>query len=132
MDAGTRRFIRERAGDCCEYCRLRQRHSELVHHVEHVIPKQHGGLDDAENLALACHRCNLHKGPNLTGIDPLTNEVAPLFHPRRNQWADHFTFRGAHIQGLSACGRATVQVLVMNDARRIALRRELLRLGELL
>lgn len=22
------------------------------------------------NLALACHRCNLRKGPNLTGIDP--------------------------------------------------------------
>ncbi|HXK00748.1 MAG TPA: HNH endonuclease [Verrucomicrobiae bacterium] len=51
----------------------------MRHHVEHIIAKQHGGSGDAENLALACHRCNLQKGPNLTGIDPQTAEVARLF-----------------------------------------------------
>ena len=70
MDAGTRRFVRERAGERCEYCRLHQRNSELLHYIEHVIARQHGGSDDVDNLALACHRCNLHKGPNLTGVDP--------------------------------------------------------------
>jgi 5-methylcytosine-specific restriction endonuclease McrA len=76
MDTATRDFVRRRADDCCEYCQLRQEHSQLTHHIEHIVAKQHGGSDHAENLALACHRCNLRKGPNLTGIDPHTSEVA--------------------------------------------------------
>ena len=131
MDAGTRRLVRERARERCEYCRLRQSDSELLHHIEHIVAKQHGGFDDPGNLPLACHRCNLHKGPNLTGIDFLTGAVAPLFHPRRDRWLDHFTFGGAHIGGLSASGRATIQVLAMNDARRLELRQELLAIGPL-
>jgi hypothetical protein len=31
------------------------------------------------NLAPACHRCNLHKGPNLTGIDPETGASPGFF-----------------------------------------------------
>src|SRR5579862_4883345 len=82
MDAATRDFVRRRASECCEYCRLRQKDSELTHHVEHIVAKQHGGSDDPNNLALACHRCNLHKGPNLTGIDPQTGQTAPLLRDR--------------------------------------------------
>ena len=131
MDAPTRNLVRKRAADRCEYCRLHQEHSGLRHHIEHITAKQHGGSDDAENLALACHRCNLHKGTNLTGIDPQTGQLAPLFHPRRDRWPDHFAFEGARIIGISAVGRATVQVLDMNDARRLDLRTELLKRGEL-
>ena len=41
-----------------------------------------GSLDEVDNLALACHRCNLHKGPNLSGIDPLTGDpVSPAARP---------------------------------------------------
>jgi 5-methylcytosine-specific restriction endonuclease McrA len=93
MDATKREFVRSRAGGRCEYFR-RQEHSDLRHHIEHIIARQHGGCDDAENLALACHRCNLHKGTNLTGLDPQTGELTPLFHPRRDQWQDHFAFEG--------------------------------------
>ena len=78
MDAATRHLVRQRADERCEYCKLRQEHCELRHHIEHIIAKQHGGSDDDENLALACHRCNLHKGPNLTGIDPQTG-LSPHF-----------------------------------------------------
>jgi hypothetical protein len=131
MDATTRDLVRQRAGDRCEYCRLHQEHSGLRHHIEHITARQHGGSDDTDNLALACHRCNLHKGTNLTGIDPQTGQVTPLFHPRRDRWSDHFTFEGARINGMSAAGRATVQVLSMNDARRLELRTEVLRRGEL-
>jgi 5-methylcytosine-specific restriction endonuclease McrA len=42
---------------------LPQELSELRFHIEHVIPRQHGGSDDADNLALACPDCNLRKGP---------------------------------------------------------------------
>ena len=131
MDATTRDLVWRRAGERCEYCRLRQEHSELTHHVEHIVAKQHGGSDDPKNLALACHRCNLHKGPNLTGVDPRTDQVVPLFHPRRDRWSAHFVFEGVHINGISAIGRATVQVLDMNDARRREMRKEILKHGQL-
>jgi 5-methylcytosine-specific restriction endonuclease McrA len=94
--------------------------------VEHIVAKQHGGGDEIGNLALACHRCNLYKGPNLTGIDSVTGEVVPLFHPRRDLWNDHFVMQGSRIEGITAIGRATAHVLAMNDARRLELRAELL------
>jgi hypothetical protein len=127
MDTATRDLVRRRASERCEYCRLHQADSELRHHVEHIIAKQHGGSDDPENLALACHRCNLRKGPNLTGIDPQTGQVARLFHPRRDRWSDHLTVEGVRIMGLGATGRATVRVLDLNDARRLELRAEILK-----
>ena len=132
MNPGTRLFVRDRAGNRCEYCQLRQEHSAAPHQIEHIIARQHCGSDEIENLALACHRCNLHKGPNLSGIDPVTGEVEVLFHPRRDRWADHFMYRGAYVQGLTASGRATVAALALNDARRIELREELLGLGGLI
>ena len=46
-----------------------------VLHIEHITPRQHGGDDNADNLAgSCCPACNLHKGPNLTGIDPHTGD----------------------------------------------------------
>src|SRR2546430_439200 len=82
MSPALRAQVRERAGNRCEYCQLRQEDSALAAlHVEHIVPRIHGGGDDLDNLALACIDCNLHKGPNLTGIDPETRRVTQLFHP---------------------------------------------------
>ena len=131
MDGAARNFVRQRAENRCEYCLLSQKHSELTHHIEHIIAKQHGGSDDVDNLALACHRCNLRKGPNVTGIDPATGEIVALFHPRRDEWPRHFRFNGPHIEGVTPSGRATVRVLALNDARRLELRAELIAHGEL-
>ncbi|OJW21648.1 MAG: hypothetical protein BGO49_09845 [Planctomycetales bacterium 71-10] len=131
MDAGTRGFVRTRAGDRCEYCLLRQDQTGLAHHVEHIIARQHGGGDDPDNLALACNRCNVCKGPNLTGIDADTSALVPLFHPRQDAWDEHFEFQQARIVGRTPRGRATVHVLQMNDERRLERRAELLALGEL-
>jgi hypothetical protein len=125
MDAATRILVRTRARDSCEYCLLPQDGCSLTHHIEHIVPRQHGGSDDPGNLALAWHRCNLRKGPNLTGIDPVTGEIVPLFDPRRNRWSDHFRLLSPVIEGLSPMGRTTIKLLSMNDARRIE-RRELL------
>ncbi len=126
MDAATRQTVRSRASGRCEYCLLRQEDSELSHHIEHIVARQHGGGDEDGNLALACHRCNLRKGPNLSGLDPVSNELVPLFHPRRDRWSEHFEFAGARILGLTPVGRATVRLLAMNDARRLDLRSVLL------
>ncbi len=60
MEASIRAEVRERAGNACEYCRLPQDDSPLaVLHIEHIIPKIHGGSDNLDNLALACIDCNL-------------------------------------------------------------------------
>ena len=123
MNQATRALVWERAGRRCEYCRLHQDDSPLATlHVEHIVPKQHGGLDDPDNLAIACIKCNLHKGPNLTGVDPLTGQIVALFNPRRKQWAEHFEWNGAHIVGKSAVGRTTVRVLDMNSDDQLTLR----------
>ena len=132
MDARLRQAVRQRAGDRCEYCRLPQ-NQDFFHpfHVEHIRPRQHGGSGDLQNLAWACHRCNLHKGTNLTGIDPDTNETVLLFHPRRDAWPEHFAWDGPRIIGQSAIGRTTVWLLQMNADERVELRRLFLELGEL-
>ena len=123
MVEATKAIVRDRADDRCEYCQLHQDDSPLARlHIEHVIPKKHGGSDQLENLALACIDCNLHKGPNLTGIDPETDEITELFHPRRQRWSDHFAWAGIYIVGRTAVGRATVRVLDMNSDDRLALR----------
>lgn len=123
MNESTKARVRERAGHRCEYCKLHQDDSPLAAlHVEHIIPKFHGGTDDLDNLALACIDCNLHKGPNLTGVDPETNRVTELFHPRRQRWEDHFAWRGIYIVGKTPIGRTTIRVLRMNSDDQLALR----------
>ncbi|MFN0126249.1 MAG: HNH endonuclease [Verrucomicrobiales bacterium] len=123
MDARRRGQVRERAEHRCEYCQLHQDDSPLAAlHIEHIIPRVHGGNDELDNLALACIDCNLHKGPNLTGFDPSTGALCELFHPRRHQWSDHFEWVGTHILGKTAIGRTTVQVLQMNSEDQLALR----------
>lgn len=82
MEPGVGALVRRRAGNACEYCRIPQDATPLISfHVEHIVPRQHGGSEDVEQLALACDRCNAYKGPNLTSIDPDTNLVVPLFNP---------------------------------------------------
>ena len=132
MDAATRDFVRRRAGDRCEYCLLHQESFDVSHHVEHIVAKQHGGSDDTSNLALACHFCNLHKGPNLAGIDPVSGEVALLFHPRRYLWTAHFRLEGAIVEGATPTGRATVRVLAMNGDLQLELRLALFARGTLI
>ncbi len=131
MDATIKRSVRDRARHRCEYCRLPQAAQPYVtFHIEHVLPRKHGGSDDPSNLALACERCNAFKETDLSGIDPDTGQVERLFDPRTQDWADHFELRGALIVGRTSTGRATVAVLRMNEDRRVPLRAEILTLGE--
>ena len=126
IDAASRKLIRERANYACEYCQLEESHVPFIaFHIEHVIPRKHGGGDSQDNLALACYHCNLHKGPNLAGLDPDTGEMVALFHPRRQSWAEHFEMRGNIILGLTPIGRATAMVLEMNSLDQLQLRAEL-------
>jgi 5-methylcytosine-specific restriction endonuclease McrA len=129
MDAATSHLVRQRAGNRCEYCHLPQAFSGLRFHVEHIIARQHGGADNSDNLALACPECNLHKGTNLTGIDPDTSKVTPLFHPRRERWEDHFALADGRIAGKTPTGRTTAWLLEMSIGENLRLRQRLFRLG---
>jgi hypothetical protein len=130
MEVRLRELVRQRAGDSCEYCRLPQSAAPFLRfHIEHIRARQHGGTDDAANLALACPDCNAHKGPNLTGIDPASGETVPLFNPRVDRWAEHFARSAARIEGATAVGRATAVVLRLNAPERIEMRIELQKAG---
>jgi 5-methylcytosine-specific restriction endonuclease McrA len=123
MDERLRQTVRERAGYRCEYCCLPQDAEPFfAYHVEHIVARQHGGGDDSGNLALACYHCNAHKGPNLSGLDPESGALVRLFHPRQDQWDQHFERNGVLIVGRTAIGRATVGLLKMNAADRRRLR----------
>ena len=122
MDEATRALVRGRAGNRCEFCGLAQEAEMFfTFHIEHIIARQHGGGDEPGNLALACYHCNQHKGPNLSAIDPVSGKVVRLFHPREQEWAEHFVRNGSIIDGLTDTGRATVALLKMNapDRRRL-------------
>lgn len=123
MDAATRNLVRNRAKRRCEYCGLRQSAVPLVpFHIEHIIARQHGGTDDSSNLAFSCHHCNLHKGPNLAGIDPETGQMVALYNPRLDTWAEHFEVQSLTIVGITLVGRTTVCVLAMNAPSQLDIR----------
>ena len=132
MRQALRDHVRRRAGNRCEYCRLRQEHDRFhFFHVEHIVARKHGGTDEVENLALACQQCNLHKGTNLTGRDPDTNEIIRLFDPRKDRWDEHFARDANRVVGKTAVGRTTAWVLQKNSEERVELRAMLTELGEL-
>jgi hypothetical protein len=130
MRRSVRRLVRLRAGQRCEYCQLHESDQPLLaFHIEHIIAKKHHGSDEPDNLAWACLECNLGKSSNLSGRDFLTGRVVALFNPRRQRWSRHFAWQGARLGGLTACGRATVDVLNINAPHRIELRELLIRGG---
>jgi hypothetical protein len=52
-----------------------------------------------------------------------------LFHPRLDVWERHFRWSGPRLRGITAIGRATIAVLNINQADRVALRTELIAQG---
>jgi 5-methylcytosine-specific restriction endonuclease McrA len=117
-----RRLVIQRAAGRCEYCHLLQAGLEATFHLDHITPKAAGGETIYENLALACVSCSLRKAARQTAIDPQSGQEAPLYHPRRDAWAEHFQWNGAFLRGITSTGRATVEALQMNRALIVAIR----------
>ena len=112
--------IADRAEHRCEYCRAPERAFNFRFDVEHIIPKSRQGNDTAENLALSCRSCNLHKSNRTIAIDPETKYETNLFNPRQDHWTDHFqAIPNYEIIGKTAIGRATVICLNMNHSSQI-------------
>jgi hypothetical protein len=119
-----RRLVVARAGGRCEYCRLAQEGQEATFHIDHVRPRAAGGPTVAENLALAGVSCSLRKEARRSAPDPQTGRTVPLFHPRRQRWADHFHWQGVLVLGKTPTGRATAAALRMNRPLILAIRQE--------
>ncbi len=44
----------------CRYCGKQAPEAQL--HIDHVTPRSKGGMDEMDNLVVACVECNLGKG----------------------------------------------------------------------
>ena len=126
-----RRLIRERVGACCEYCRVAETGRLSRLHVDHIIALKHGGTDDDDNLCLACYKCNGYKGSNVAALDPATGDASKLYHPRQQEWDEHFAINAdGTLTGLTPEGRTTITVLRMNDKARVQPRKLALMVGD--
>lgn len=119
IPAELRRLVIERASGHCEYCLIHQDVSIYSHEVDHIIALKHGGQTRADNLALSCLSCNRYKGSDLATIDPINDEIVPLFNPRRQVWDEHFLLNDARIEGITQIGQATSRLLKLNAPNRI-------------
>jgi len=111
-----RRLVTERARHHCEYCLSPAAQTGIPMTIDHIMPRAKGGVSEADNLCLACSRCNGRKRDLTHAYDLETHRRVPLFHPRRQRWPRHFRWSqdGTHVLGRTACGRATVEALQMN------------------
>src|SRR5207244_4182511 len=128
MEVSLEQLVRRRAEGHCEYCRMPEAWDTLPFHMDHIVAQQHGGKTVASNLALAFYTCNLQQGSNLCGIDPITRKITSLFHPRRHKWGYHFCWNGALLEGRTAIGRTTINVLGVNLKHRVDVRGVLMEL----
>jgi hypothetical protein len=123
-------LVRQRAGNCCEYCRLPQEYQDAEFHIDHIKPRSAGGRTIAANLALACTSCSLRKSDRTSAIDQETRKSVRLFHPRADSWGKHFQLvESGEILGRTSTGRATAAALLLNQPRRVRGRRLLIALG---
>lgn len=122
--------VRSRAREVCEYCLLPQNSQEATFHVDHIIPRRAGGQTEPGNLALACVTCSLRKAARLEAQDPITGASVRIFHPRKDEWIDHFVLSDEfEVQGLTPTGNATIVALNMNRTAIVSIRMELNFLG---
>lgn len=129
VDADLDSRVRERAGHACEYCKLPQSSYRFRFPLDHIVARQHGGKTIASNLCLACPRCNINKGPNIEGINARKGNIVRLFHPRRHKWSAHFAWNGPVLRAKTPIGEATIQVLAINAASAVDVRRALIEEG---
>jgi len=129
IPVATIKQVRDRAKNCCEYCLMPEIATFASHEVDYIIAKKHGGLTQAEKLALSCTLCNKYKGSDLTSIDPETGEIVPLYHPRQDSWPEHFYLKDAKINPLTAKGRVKVRLLQLNRPEKVQERQLLIEAG---
>ena len=127
-----KQLVRQRAAEHCEYCVCWERYATEQFSIEHIIALAVGGKDDESNLALACQGCNSAKHDDITALDPLTETIVPFYHPRCDQWHEHFEWNDDYtlLLGLTPTGRATMEALELNREGVVNLRQAMSLLGK--
>ena len=112
ISAALRNLVLSRAGGRCAYYLSEEALLGLIFEVDHIIPLAAGGESIIDNLCLSCPTCNRLKAARQTAPDPLSGEVAPLYHPLLQSWQDHFAWSAdtASLVGLTPTGRATIHL----------------------
>lgn len=131
VPGSLRQHIAEAAQNRCEYCQTAQQISGAQMHIEHIKPLALGGETVLDNLCLACAWCNSYKGAKIEGVDLETTAMVPLYNPRHQKWVDHFFWEedGITIKGKTPVGRATIDVLQMNNPYILPARRHWVEAG---
>ncbi len=121
----------DRAKNCCEYCLVPESLALASYQVDHIIAEKHGGTTTEENLALSCPLCNQAKGSDIASIDPETGDTVRLYHPRQDNWKEHFGIEitNGMILPFSAIGRVTINLLRINRSSRLPVRQILIKAG---
>lgn len=132
ISVDLQRQIRGRFSNCCAYCQTAESLIVTTFEIEHIIPRSLGGSTTFENLCLSCPSCNRYKSSRQTAIDPLSQELVPLFHPQQQTWLGEFNWGedSTEIIGITAIGRATIAALKMNRPELIRVRRMWVKMGE--
>jgi HNH endonuclease len=126
-----RQKIRNTDRDRCCYCLTTELNSGIRLTFDHTTPQAKQGKTTFENVCLACRSCNEFKSDTTEAIDPITDQTAPLFNPRTQNWSDHFAWiaDGTKVQGKTAIGRVTVTTLQMNRSIIVLTRRRWVEVG---
>lgn len=126
ISAALRGWVSDRANHACEYCLIPEIAVLAPLEIDHIVAEKHGGKTTKDNLALSCSICNKHKGSDIASIDPKSGDIVRLYHPRRDNWPDHFRLETeSEIYPLTPIGRVTTTLLQINQPNRIR-ERELL------
>jgi 5-methylcytosine-specific restriction endonuclease McrA len=88
----TRHNVFERDKNTCQYCGSVFDRREL--NLDHVIPRDRGGMTTWENIVCSCIPCNTRKGNRL----PQEAGMRLVRKPERPRWRPflHLTFGGNH------------------------------------
>jgi HNH endonuclease len=123
--------IAQRANHRCEYCKAPEVVFNFPFEVEHIIPLSRQGTNDETNLALSCRSFNLRKGIRISGIEARSKLEVRFFHPRKEQWTEHFQVdaQSGKIIEITPVGAVTVAYLEMNSSAQVTARLLWIRLG---
>jgi HNH endonuclease len=129
VSTATKLKVAIRAYHKCEYCRIHEDDLFISFHVDHIVALKHGGSSDLQNLAYSCAHCNQHKGTDFTTFLGSYKNIVSIFHPRNQNWEDHFRVEKGMLLPVTEVGEATIKLLKINNADLIALREILQELG---
>jgi hypothetical protein len=129
ISASLRQLVKERAGSCCEYCRIGEYNFFKPHEIDHIVAEKHRGPTQAHNLCVCCFDCNRRKGSDICSLDIDTGDLTALFNPRQHVWSEHFRLIREYTEPYTPIGRVTVFLMGLNELERLSHRRLLIDAG---